>query len=114
MNQNEFDESMKTLCQPLNNTYEYSCLKTVDINFMELSGEPNDGFLKSAFYGVDKCAYMISQLTKEFGKPQEKKSECIVHWSLPPLRAHENRRYINLQQGKKTELIYYSIGYEQM
>jgi hypothetical protein len=114
LTKSDFDEKIKSMCQESLDYDSYKCNKNIGVDFMELSGDPRHGFLKTAFYDIEKCKIMENILTNEFGRPQEKKDECNMRWSLPAIKGHDSRRHVSLQLGKKTTLIYYSIGSDQM
>lgn len=114
LDRNEFDQKIYSICQYDKKTYEYVCKESAGVKFMRLSGDPKNGFLQSAFYGVEECEYVYKLLTKEFGKPKSKKDTCNMDWRLPPLKGSDSGRYLGIELNREKKVIYFDIGSDQM
>lgn len=84
-------KQLDTLCKP--NTGKDSnfdrdgnveCGKLTGVKDMDITGTatPAIAIITATFIGLDRCAYLRQNLTKQYGKPRESNGPCNAHWNL--------------------------------
>jgi hypothetical protein len=91
-----------------------ACNKSVGVRRFAMANTGADPvtMLQSSFIGVDKCQYMISILTRRYGKPESKQGVCEMQWRLKAKRGGP-LRYADIEADHKANVVYFDLYEEQ-
>ena len=112
---------LQGMCMPSTDTGDdllkkgnIACNKSVGVRrfVMANTGADPVTMLQSSFIGVDKCQYMISILTRRYGKPESKQSVCEMQWKVKAKRGGP-LRYADIEADHKTNVVYFDLYEEQ-
>ena len=91
-----------------------ACNKSVGVVKFSMANTGADPvtMIQSSFMGVDKCQYMISILTRHYGKPEFKQGICEMQWKVKAKRGGP-LRYADIEADHKTNMVYFALYEEQ-
>lgn len=90
------------------------CLKSTDVRSFSMADAAADPItmIQSSFFGADKCRYMISVLTKRYGKPESKNGTCEMSWKVKTKRGGA-ARHASIQADQKSNVVYFDLNEDQ-
>jgi len=112
---------LQGMCMPSTDTGDdllkkgnIACNKSVGARRFAMANTGADPvtMLQSSFIGVDKCQYMISILTRRYGKPESKQGVCEMQWKVKAKRGGP-LRYADIEADHKTNVVYFDLYEEQ-
>ena len=112
---------LQGMCMPSTDTGDdllkkgnIACNKSVGVRRFAMANTGADPvtMLQSSFIGVDKCQYMISILTRRYGKPESKQGDCEMQWKVKAKRG-DPLRYADIEADHKTNVVYFDLYEEQ-
>jgi hypothetical protein len=112
---------LQGMCMPSTDTGDdllkkgnIACNKSVGVRRFAMANTGADPItmIQSSFFGTDKCHYMISSLTRCYGKPESKQGACEMQWKVKSKRGGA-LRYADIEADHKTNVVYFDLYEEQ-